>query len=289
MDGVLVDVTESYRATIQATVKHFTGDEPSREEIQDWKNRGGWNDDWQLSHRMIQERGGSTPYDEVVDYFQKLFHGDGTNGLILREQWLASNGLFDRLGRTSSSCRLHRPPALGSERHSRPFPAESLRPVVGTDDVARTKPDPEGIHKIRAAVAHGKCWYIGDTVDDARAASAAGVPFIGIAARANPRYDELVRLLRDRRRGRRARRHQLTGGRSCPVRTAETSARHQRDADRRRTAHRRPRPLRNLDRHPLPRSHAGAVRQARRLRSEAPRRRAISTSTSTTPWKTSAS
>ena len=25
MDGVLVDVTESYRATIQATVKHFTG------------------------------------------------------------------------------------------------------------------------------------------------------------------------------------------------------------------------------------------------------------------------
>ncbi len=78
MDGVLVDVTESYRATIQATVKHFTGDEPSREEIQDWKNRGGWNDDWQLSTRMIQERGGKTPYDEVVDYFQKLFHGDGT-------------------------------------------------------------------------------------------------------------------------------------------------------------------------------------------------------------------
>ena len=98
MDGVLVDVTESYRAAIQATVKHFTGNEPSREEIQDWKNRGGWNDDWQLSTRMIQERGGSTPYDEVVDYFQKLFHGDGTNGLILREQWLASNGLFDRLG-----------------------------------------------------------------------------------------------------------------------------------------------------------------------------------------------
>jgi arylamine N-acetyltransferase len=32
--------------------------EPTRDEIQDWKNRGGWNDDWQLSHRMIQERGG---------------------------------------------------------------------------------------------------------------------------------------------------------------------------------------------------------------------------------------
>ena len=73
MDGVLVEVTESYRATIQATVKHFTGNEPSREEIQDWKNRGGWNDDWLLSHRMIQERGGTAAYQEVVDHFQKFF------------------------------------------------------------------------------------------------------------------------------------------------------------------------------------------------------------------------
>ncbi len=196
MDGVLVDVTESYRAAIQATVKHFTGNEPSREEIQDWKNRGGWNDDWQLSTRMIQERGGSTPYDEVVDYFQKLFHGDGTNGLILREQWLASNGLFDRLGTQHHLAvftgRLRWEANVTLDR----FLPNRFDPVVGADDVARTKPDPEGIHKIRAAVPHGKPWYIGDTVDDARAASHAGVSFIGIAARANPRYEELVRLLR---------------------------------------------------------------------------------------------
>src|SRR5579862_7407344 len=93
MDGVLVEVTESYRATIQATVKHFTGNEPARPEIQDWKNRGGWNDDWLLSHAMIKERGGATTYEEVVAYFQKLFLG----GMILHEQWVATDGLFDRL------------------------------------------------------------------------------------------------------------------------------------------------------------------------------------------------
>jgi len=54
MDGVLVDVTASYRTTIQATIRHFTGYEPSNEEIQDWKNRGGFNDDWKLSHQMIK-------------------------------------------------------------------------------------------------------------------------------------------------------------------------------------------------------------------------------------------
>ncbi len=51
MDGVLVDVNASYRATIQATVKHFSNYEPSHDEIQDWKNRGGWNDDFGCSPR----------------------------------------------------------------------------------------------------------------------------------------------------------------------------------------------------------------------------------------------
>ena len=77
------------------------------------------------------------------------------------------------------------------------FGPQIFDPIVGADDVTRTKPDPEGIHKICASLEHGKCWYIGDTVDDARAASAAGVPFIGIVAPSNPRYAEVVSLLRN--------------------------------------------------------------------------------------------
>jgi HAD superfamily phosphatase len=196
MDGVLVDVNESYRATIQATVKHFTGNEPSREEIQDWKNRGGWNDDWRLSTQMIQERGGKTPYEEVVDHFQMLFQGKDSDGLILHEKWLAAEGLFDRLGERHHLAvftgRLRWEANVTLDR----FLPGRFDPVIGADDVSRTKPDPEGIHKIRSAVPHRKSWYIGDTVDDARASSRAGVPFIGIAARSNPLYSELVELLR---------------------------------------------------------------------------------------------
>src|SRR3954471_12646128 len=54
MDGVLVEVSESYRETIQQTVQHFTGTRVERETIQEWKNRGGWNDDWALSHALIK-------------------------------------------------------------------------------------------------------------------------------------------------------------------------------------------------------------------------------------------
>lgn len=192
MDGVLVEVTESYRATIQATVLHFTGYEPTRAEIQDWKNRGGWNDDWQLSHRMIQERGVVVDYEAAVEYFQKLFLG----GMILREVWIAKDGLFDRLrGQYRLGVftgRLRAEAGLTLDR----FEADFFDPIVGSDDVARLKPDPEGLLKICQSVDYGKCWYVGDTVDDARASKAAGVPFIGIAAPANPRYEELVRLLR---------------------------------------------------------------------------------------------
>ena len=41
--------------------------------------------------------------------------------------------------------------------------------------------------------------YVGDTVDDARSASAADVPFIGIAAQTHSRRDDLIRLFEQER------------------------------------------------------------------------------------------
>jgi HAD superfamily phosphatase len=63
-------------------------------------------------------------------------------------------------------------------------------------EVERHKPDPEGLVKI-----HGDggrtVYYIGDTVDDARCARAAKIPFIGIAAPSNLRYLDLVLLFQE--------------------------------------------------------------------------------------------
>jgi HAD superfamily phosphatase len=197
MDGVLVEVTESYRAAIQATVLHFTGYEPTRPEIQDWKNRGGYNDDWKLSDHMIKDRGREVPFDTIVEKFQQIFHGDSTTpGLILREQWMAREGLLSRLATHHTLAvftgRLRWEAHVTLDR----FGPGIFDPIVGCDDVTHTKPNPEGLLKIRASVPHGRIWYVGDTVDDARASSAAGVPFIGIVAPANPRYPEVVSLLR---------------------------------------------------------------------------------------------
>ncbi len=195
MDGVLVDVTESYRETIVRTVEHFAGVTVTRAQIQDYKNQGDFNDDWKLSHHILAQHGVSVAFQNVVDYFQGLFHGNGTDGLILRERWMARDGLFDRLAARFDLAVFTGRMRWEAEVTLRRF-APSLRfdPIVGMDSVTAQKPAPEGLLKIAAAAGGRQIWYIGDTVDDARCARAAGVPFIGIAAPGSPRRAELISL-----------------------------------------------------------------------------------------------
>lgn len=182
MDGVLVDVTESYRETIVQTVKHFSGRTISRASIQDYKNQGGWNNDWALSQKILADSGMDVPYGTVVEEFQKIFFGpNGNDGLMQREEWIDTTGTLSRLaGRYRFSVftgRLRDEAQMTLDRFANGF---SFYPVVGDDDVEKSKPHPEGLQKIVAAMDGAQCWYIGDTMDDARAAKEAGVPFIGV-------------------------------------------------------------------------------------------------------------
>src|ERR1700675_178686 len=97
MDGVLAEVTESYRESIVQTVKYFTGKTVTRDAIQDYKNQGGWNNDWALSQKIAADLGVEVPYDLVVDYFNEIFIGKNGDGLIQREQWFPKPGLLERL------------------------------------------------------------------------------------------------------------------------------------------------------------------------------------------------
>jgi HAD superfamily hydrolase (TIGR01548 family) len=192
MDGVLVDVTESYRETIVKTVEHFTGKTIARDSIQDYKNQGGWNNDWMLSQKICRDLGVEIPYTTIVEYFNHLFLDQG---MIHRERWLPRDGLLDRLaekfefaiftGRTTEEAEIT-------------LKREGLRDrflLISANDVECEKPAPEGLLKIAALRPAKKLLYIGDTVDDARCAKSAYVPFIGVAARHSPRRDELVELL----------------------------------------------------------------------------------------------
>jgi HAD superfamily hydrolase (TIGR01548 family) len=193
MDGVLVDVTESYRETIVKTVEHFTGKTISRDSIQDYKNQGGWNNDWLLSQKICRDLGIELPYATVVEYFNYLFLDQG---MIHRERWLPRAGLLDRLGERFEFAIFT---GRTTEEAEITLNREGLRHrflLISANDVDCEKPAPDGLLKIAAMHPGKKLLYIGDTVDDARCAKAAYVPFIGIAARHSPRREELVDLLR---------------------------------------------------------------------------------------------
>jgi len=198
MDGVLVEVTESYRETIQQTVKHFTGRTISREEIQDYKNQGGWNDDWKLTHHVITKAGSDVPFDELVEYFQGLFHGrNGQDGLLLREQWFARPGVLEDLARRYRFAIFTGRMRWEAELTLKRFTSLPFDPIVGMEEVENHKPAPDGLLHILKDNGDRPVWYIGDTVDDARASRAAKVPFIGITSPANPRYLDLVFLFQE--------------------------------------------------------------------------------------------
>lgn len=197
MDGVLAEVTESYREAIVQTVRHFTGKDVAHDTIQDYKNQGGWNNDWALSHRICADLGVDVPYDAVVDHFCRIFFGENEDGLILREQWIPRDGLLERLAsRYQLSIFTGRLQSEAAPTLKRFVPNLRFDPLLCTDDVTEGKPSPQGLEIIRRRTGARELFYVGDTVDDARSAQGANVPFIGIAANSNPRRAELVDVLR---------------------------------------------------------------------------------------------
>jgi HAD superfamily phosphatase len=196
MDGVLAEVTESYRQAIVETVAHFTGHRIERNLIQDYKNLGGWNNDWALSQKIALDLGTELPYETVVDYFNEIFigpnHGDG---LISRESWFPEPGMLERLsqrfGIALFTGRLKYEAEITLKRFA---PGIVFYPMLCAEHVAKSKPAPDGLLDIQRMKPGAKLWYVGDTVDDARSARAAGVPFIGIVAQNHSTRADILRL-----------------------------------------------------------------------------------------------
>ena len=198
MDGVLVEVGESYREAIVQTVEHFTGKLVSHDLIQDFKNQGGWNNDWLLSHRLISDRGVQVEYTDVVDYFNRIFLGENGDGLILREKWVPESDLLDRLARRATLAIF-----TGRARYeadatlSRYAPGVRFDPLITDDSVEHPKPAPDGLLLVQQHHPDRQLWYLGDTVDDAHSARSANIPFVGVSMKANPRHAEISKTLYD--------------------------------------------------------------------------------------------
>ena len=86
IDGVIRSVENSYRLSLKKTVYKFTGWEPSYIDIDNAKNEGIWNNDWDLSLEFIKrfkKKGNFNieipPREEIVQCFEELYFGEDPN------------------------------------------------------------------------------------------------------------------------------------------------------------------------------------------------------------------
>jgi HAD superfamily phosphatase len=181
VDGVLVDVRGSFHRTLIETLYHFTGKRVSSAEVHAWKNRGGFNDDWKLSHAWIQSLGFQNSYEEIKSKFQEIYWGDLRSGNVKRERWLLPKTALKRLAKNSELAIF-----TGRVRPELDYTLDRnqlrgyFKTIVTVENVRLPKPDPQGLELILNGRDARSAIYLGDNIDDARAAQAARVPFIGV-------------------------------------------------------------------------------------------------------------
>ena len=182
MDGVLVDATQSYRAAISDTFEYFTGVKVSQEKIQEVKNMGGYNNDWDLTEYLLKSVGSEIEKDKVIEQFQKIYWDDG-KGVINNETLIVNNALLKKL-RSKYNMFIF----TGRLREEAEYTLSKLGirdmfiDVVTTSDIPEGmgKPDPYGLEMIKKKTLFDKIFYFGDTVDDIQCAESAGVIPIGV-------------------------------------------------------------------------------------------------------------
>jgi HAD superfamily hydrolase (TIGR01548 family) len=182
LDGVLADVSGSYREAILATAHSF-GVDLTAGDVARAKQGGGANNDWQLTRRLMAERGVARSLDEVTTRFEGLYQGsDGRPGLRRHEQLLVDPGLLTELADRIPLAIVTGRPRRDAERFLDQHGVTAcLGALVALED-APSKPDPRPVRLALDRLGVEHAWMVGDTPDDVRAAGGAGVLPIGVVA-----------------------------------------------------------------------------------------------------------
>jgi len=89
VDGVIVDVRESYHYAIKETAEHFLRREVPLEIVKEIKFSKAINNDWDVTYEVIKHYGREVDYEELVDKFTEIYEK-----LKYREKQLLSRDLF---------------------------------------------------------------------------------------------------------------------------------------------------------------------------------------------------
>jgi histidinol-phosphate aminotransferase len=182
MDGVLADVSDSYRRAIQMAAGTF-GVALDTDEIARAKREPGSNNDWIVTQRLLATHGVEAGLGDVIARFEAAYQGPGgAGGLWTRERPIVSTALLQRLGRRLPLGIVTGRPRGDAMRFLTSHGLQDLfQAVVCLEDIAERKPHPGPVLEALRRLGVERAWMIGDAPDDIRAARAAGVVPLGMA------------------------------------------------------------------------------------------------------------
>jgi len=182
LDGVLTDPSASYLQAISKTILHFLGKAAPPGLIEKWKLRPGFNNDWNVTTAILRSFGLNITRRKVVSVFQRYLLGRKGNGLLGRERWLLPGPFLNRLaGRFKLAIVTGRPRREALFTLRRFGRGGHFSTLIALEDMGRRqKPDPAGIRLALRRIKAGRAIYFGDSPDDMRAASAAGVLAVAV-------------------------------------------------------------------------------------------------------------
>jgi histidinol-phosphate aminotransferase len=176
MDGVLVDEGGSYRPCIVRTAESILAKAIDPMLVQTLKAKGGYNNDYDCTEAVLAAYGVQSKREEVVERFDAYYEN-----FKLRETWLLDEQLLLKLKQKFRLAIFTGRPKKDALDALKRFGKEGLFEVVITDDdVKQRKPNPEGLFLALKRLGASKAVYFGDSKDDAEAARAASVQFIGV-------------------------------------------------------------------------------------------------------------
>ena len=187
IDGVIRSVENSYRLSLKKTVYQFCGWEPSYQDIDNAKNEGIWNNDWDLSLELIKRNIKSKNSQlkppqrkDIVRCFEDFYFGESPNkdsedwsGFIKNEELLVEKEFFTLLSANKISWGF----VSGAESASAKFVLEKRLklespPLIAMGD-APDKPDPQGFLYLASKLCKDNLGqenipiaYVGDTIAD---------------------------------------------------------------------------------------------------------------------------
>lgn len=199
MDGVLVDVTQSYRIAIRKTASFFLKRKVTNEEVMAIKGEVGMNNDWDATYALIGNK--NIPYGQVKDYFQNIYLGNKkTQGLIEKEDLLISRKNLVSLKKKYGKMGI----VTGRPRKEAEYVIKRFKLgkifdiLIAKEDSKREKPFPDPIIKAVNILKSKTPVYIGDSPSDVVAANAADIPclYIGRNPAAKKEFQSLLQLYR---------------------------------------------------------------------------------------------